>query len=218
MTIAAAATSLAPTALSRPTPMPTAETRPIRVLLAEDDAEVRATLADLLAALGHEVVATASGGREAVALAVVHRPDAVLLDVHMPEGTGLEAAVELARALPGVAVVLVSGDPALRLTDADVLASTAVAYLPKPTPPAALDATLRLAVARGQALMAAREEAERAVRQLEERKVIERAKGILMRRTGASEEEAYAILRRSSQDRSVPIAELARVILESEPR
>ena len=64
MTIAA--TSLAPTALSRPTPMPTAETRPIRVLLAEDDAEVRATLADLLTALGHEVVATAAGGRSPV--------------------------------------------------------------------------------------------------------------------------------------------------------
>jgi response regulator NasT len=65
--------------------------------------------------------------------------------------------------------------------------------------------------------MAAREETERAVRQLEERKLIERAKGILMRRTGLSEQDAYSLLRRSSQERSMPIAELARVVLESEP-
>jgi AmiR/NasT family two-component response regulator len=197
--------------------MSTAEPSPIRVLLAEDDADSRATLTELLTALGHDVVATATGGREAVELAATLCPDAVLLDVHMPGGTGLEAASELARTLPGLAVVLLSGDPALRLTEADVLASAAVAYLPKPTPPAALDATLRLAVARGRALAAAREEAGAARRQLEERKLIERAKGILMRRTGVTEQEAYAILRRSSQDRSVPMAEIARTIIASEP-
>lgn len=195
----------------------TATSPPIRVLIAEDDDATRATIAELLDALGHEVVAAASGGHEAVALALQHRPDAVLLDVHMPGGSGLDAAVELARAMPGLAVVLVSGDATLRLTEADVLECAAVAYLPKPVPPASLDATLRLAVARGRALHAARQDAEAARRELEERKTIERAKGVLMRRTGASEQEAYAILRRSSQDRSVPMIDIARAVLESEP-
>ena len=63
----------------------------------------------------------------------------------------------------------------------------------------------------------AREDAERARVQLENRKLIERAKGILMRRTGSSEQEAYSILRRTSQDRSVPMVEIAKAVLESEP-
>ena len=196
---------------------PASSTPAIRVVLAEDDPVARDTTTDLLVALGYEVVATASGGRAAVQLAMEHHPDAVLLDVHMPEGSGLEAAAELARALPGVAVVLVSGDAELRLADADVYQSTAVAYLSKPVPPASLDATLRLAVARGRALAGARREAAEARRELENRKIVERAKGVLMRRMGATEQEAYAVLRRSSQDRSLPMVEIARAVLDSEP-
>lgn len=191
--------------------------RVIRVVLADDDPVARAMVADLLSALGHEVVAVAAGGREAVELALQHQPDAVLLDVHMPDGSGLDAAAELARALPGMAVVLVSGDAELRLTDVEVFESTAVAYLPKPVPPASLDATLRLAVARGRSLAAARRDALEARRALEERKLVERAKGVLMRRMGATEQEAYAVLRRSSQDRSLPMVEIARAVLASEP-
>lgn len=197
--------------------MPVSTTPALRVVLGEDDPITLETTTDLLVALGHDVVATATGGRAAVELALEHHPDAVLLDVHMPEGSGLEAATELARALPGVAVVLVSGDAELRLADADVYQSTAVAYLSKPVPPASLDATLRLAVARGRALAAARHEAAEARADLENRKVVERAKGVLMRRMGATEQEAYAVLRRSSQDRSLPMVEIARAVLESEP-
>ncbi|HEY0971216.1 MAG TPA: response regulator [Gemmatimonadales bacterium] len=197
--------------------VPDSSSQVIRVVLADDDPVAREMVADLLSALGHEVVATAAGGREAVGLALEHHPDAVLLDVHMPDGSGLDAAVELARALPGTAVVLVSGDAELRLTDIEVYESTAVAYLPKPVPPASLDATIRLAVARGRSLAAARREAVEARGALEERKIVERAKGVLMRRMGATEQEAYAVLRRSSQDRSLPMVEIARAVLASEP-
>jgi response regulator NasT len=135
----------------------------------------------------------------------------------MPDGSGIEAAEQIARAQPGVAVVLFSGDQDLMLSEHEVMSTAAIAYLPKPTPPAQLDATIRLAVARGRALNSAREDAERARVQLENRKLIERAKGILMRRTGSSEQEAYSILRRTSQDRSVPMVEIAKAVLESEP-
>ncbi|HEU4631818.1 MAG TPA: ANTAR domain-containing protein, partial [Gemmatimonadaceae bacterium] len=93
----------------------------------------------------------------------------------------------------------------------------ALAYLPQPVPPAVVDATVRLARARSRELARAQREAAEARRQLENRKVIERAKGILMRRTGASEEEAYSVLRRTSQDNSVPMVEIARAVLASEP-
>ena len=156
-------------------------------------------------------------GTEAIAQARQLAPDAVLLDMHMPGANGVQAAEEIAQALPGTAVVLVTGDLSLSLSTADVLRSTAVALLPKPTPPPTLDATLRMAVTRARELIEARREAAEARQQLEERKLIERAKGILMRRTGSSEQEAYRIMQRSSQDRSVRMVDIARAVIESEP-
>ena len=189
----------------------------IRVLVAEDNALERSTLVDLLGVLGHMVVAEVDSGAEAILKARQFTPDAVLLDVHMPGANGVQAAEEIALALPGTAVVLVTGDLSLTLSSADVLRSTAVALLAKPTPPATLDATLRMAVIRARELLTARKEAADAKHQLESRKLIERAKGILMRRTASSEQEAYRIMQRSSQDRSVPMVDIARAVIDSEP-
>ncbi len=189
----------------------------IRVLVAEDNALERSTLVDLLGALGHMVVAEVESGTAAIEKAQQFTPDAVLLDMHMPGASGVQAAEEIANALPGTAVVLITGDLSLTLSTADVLRSTAVALLPKPTPPTTLDATLRMAVTRARELIEARREAAEARQQLEARKLIERAKGILMRRTGSSEQEAYRIMQRSSQDRSVRMVDIARAVIESEP-
>ncbi|WP_396222231.1 ANTAR domain-containing response regulator [Gemmatimonas sp.] len=189
----------------------------IRVLVAEDNALERSTLVDLLGALGHMVVAEVDSGTAAIEKAQQFTPDAVLLDMHMPGATGVQAAEGIASALPGTAVVLITGDLSLTLSTADVLRSTAVALLPKPTPPTTLDATLRMAVTRARELLAARREAAEAKEQLENRKLIERAKGILMRRTGSSEQEAYRIMQRSSQDRSVRMVDIARAVIDSEP-
>jgi len=196
--------------------MPEPSTR-IRVLIAEDDDNARALLTDLLGTLGHTVVAEVSTGREAFDRAMDVVPDVVLLDVHMPDGSGIEAAERITKSIPGVAVVLFSGDHTLTLTDRDVTATAAIAFLPKPAPPRVLDSTIRLAATRAKELMAARQDAESARQALENRKTIERAKGILMRRTGSSEQEAYRILQRTSQDRSVPMVEIARAVLASEP-
>ena len=194
------------------------ETQPrIRVLIAEDDENARSVLIDLLAALGHLVVAEAGTGREAIDRAIEIGPDVVLLDVHMPDGSGIEAAEKITSRFPNIAVVLFSGDQAISLSERDITATAAIAFLPKPTPPKILDSTLRLAVTRARELSSARKDASDARQQLENRKVIERAKGILMRRTGSSEQEAYRILQRTSQDRSVPMVEIAKAVLASEP-
>ncbi|MBL0171975.1 MAG: ANTAR domain-containing protein [Gemmatimonadaceae bacterium] len=189
----------------------------IRVLVAEDNALERSTLVDLLSALGHMVVAEVASGAEAIERAQQLTPDAVLLDVHMPGASGVEAADAIAHALPGTAVVLITGDLSLSLSSADALRSTAVALLAKPTPPTTLDATLRMAVMRARELLEAKREAAEAKEQLEARKLIERAKGILMRRTGSSEQEAYRIMQRSSQDRSVRMVDIAKAVIDSEP-
>src|SRR6185312_3876044 len=132
----------------------------IRVLVAEDDDNARALMLELLETLGHTVVAEVATGREAFERAMDVVPDVVLLDVHMPDGSGIEAAERITQNVPGVAVVLYSGDQGLTLTDRDVTA--AVAFLPKPSPPRVLDSTIRLAATRAKELMAARQDAESA--------------------------------------------------------
>ena len=189
----------------------------VRVLVADDDGEGRALLVNMLSSLGHEIVAEAASGRDAVALAQQEHPDVVLLDVHMPDGSGIDAAKQITAASPGTAVVLFTGDHSLRLTEREVLETAAISMLAKPTPRKTLDSALRLAVARARALHAARQDATAARQQLEDRKLIERAKGVLQRRTGLTEQEAYKIMQRSSQDRSVPMAQIAREVLRSEP-
>lgn len=191
--------------------------RPLRVLLAEDDENARSLVADLLRSFGHDVVAAVASGRAAVEQARLTTPDVVLLDVHMPDGSGIAAATEIARARPEIAVVLFTGDPSVTLGAEEVSGTAAVAFLSKPVSPASLDSSVRLAASRSRELAAARREAAGAREELEKRKVIERAKGMLMRRTGSTEQEAYRILQRTSQDRAVPMVEIARAVLASEP-
>jgi two-component system, response regulator PdtaR len=190
---------------------------PVRVLVADDDGEARALLVSMLSSLGHEVVAEVGTGRDAVAYARTHLPDVVLLDVHMPDGDGIEAAKQITGDAPATAVVLFTGDPTLALSADDVIETSAITMIPKPTPKATLDNTLRLAVARVRAFDAARREASDAKQALEDRKAIERAKGLLQRRTGCSEQEAYRILQRTSQDKSQRMVDVAMDVLRSEP-
>jgi response regulator NasT len=188
----------------------------LRVLLAEDDDDARALLVESLTALGHTVVAVA-GARDAVAQAAIAAPDVLLLDVHLGDGSGVEAARAIAAELPGVAVLLYTGDQSLTLSASDLADSTAVSLLAKPTPPNTLDAALRLAAGRARALADATRDAEAARAALEARKTIERAKGVLMRRAGCGEDEAYRVLQRTSQDRATSMVEVARAVLASEP-
>jgi AmiR/NasT family two-component response regulator len=189
---------------------------PVRVLVADDDGEGRALLVTMLSSLGHHIVAEVGSGHDAVASAQAETPDAVLLDVHMPDGSGIEAAKEIAAMLPGTAVLLFTGDHTLRLSDREVVETSAITILAKPTPRKTLESALRLAVAKAQALNAARDAAAKAKQELEERKTVERAKGILMRR-GVTEQVAYEIMRRQSQDKSMRMVDIARDILKTEP-
>lgn len=188
-----------------------------RVLVVDDEQAARESLGELLVSLGHIVVDAVANAADAETRARDLNPDAVLMDVHLPGASGIEAAQSISLALPGVAIVLISGDDTIQLTDAEADASGAVAFLAKPVPPRVLDSTIRLAVARTGALRQARQEAANLKQMLEHRKVIERAKGILMRRTACSEPEAYRILQRSSQDRSRRMVDIARTVLDSEP-
>ena len=190
---------------------------PVRVLVADDDEEGRDVLVAMLASLGHDIVAEVGSGRDAVVLAQSVTPDAVLLDVFMPDGSGIDAAKEITAALPATAVLLFTGDHTLRLSDQDVVETAAITLLAKPVPRQTLESALRLAVMKAKSLEEARIDAQRARRMLQERKLVEQAKGVLMRRTGQTEQVTYEIMRRMSQDRSVPMTQIALEILRTEP-
>lgn len=188
----------------------------IRVLLADDDVQVQKILVEVLRGFGHDVVAVAGTGAEAIEHTLAEKPDVVLLDVHMPDGSGLDAARRIARDCPDVAVILFTGDESLTLSDEDADESSAIAFLRKPTPPVVLDSQVRLAHRRAGVIREARRIADEALSALEERKLVERAKGVLMRRTGGSEELAYRILQRTSQERSMRMIDIARAILAND--
>jgi len=188
----------------------------VRVLIAEDDADLRGVLSRDLSATGNVVVGEASTMSEAIDRVKELCPDVLLLDAHLGPSKMLDVAKTLAHDSPNVAVIFLCGDATFVL-DGDVAGTTAVAVLPSSSPASVLDSSIRLAAQRTRELRSAREEVAQVKQQLENRKAIERAKGILMRRTGLSEQEAYRILQRTSQDRSVPMVDVAREVLESEP-
>lgn len=188
----------------------------VRILIAEDDADLRVKLSSGLRAVGHVVVGEADTLADALARAHELIPDVLLLDAHLGPTRIMEAAQTIAHDSPSVAVVFLCGGSTFTLAG-DVGGTTAIAVLPSNSPPQLLDSTIRLAACRSRELRTARNEVAEVRQQLENRKAIERAKGILMRRTGLSEQEAYRILQRTSQDRSVPMVDVAREVLESEP-
>ena len=188
----------------------------VRILIAEDDTELRGTLRRNLSASGHVIVGEASTMNEAIDRARELVPDVLLLDAHLGPSQIVEAAKTLAHDQPGIAVIFLCGETSFSL-EGDVAGTTAIAVLPSSSPASVLESSIKLALHRARELRSAREEVAEVRKQLENRKAIERAKGILMRRTGLSEQEAYRILQRTSQDRSVPMVDVAREVLDSEP-
>lgn len=165
----------------------------------------------MLERAGFEVVAEARDGREAVALAAEHRPDLAVMDVKMPELDGIEAARQMLeqRQIPIVMLTAFS-EAALvgRAVDAGVFG-----YLVKPFRESDLLPAIEAARARHAELQALRDEAGSLRDALEARKLIERAKGLLMEKDGLSEGEAFARLRGASQQTGTPLRDVAEAIL-----
>jgi response regulator NasT len=188
----------------------------VRVLIGEDDADLRGALSRHLGAAGHLIVGEAATMTDVLDRTRELVPDVLLLDAHLGPTRMVEVAQTLARETPSVAVIFLCGESGFAL-EGDDAGTTAISVLPSTSPPQVMDSSIRLAAHRARELCIARAELAEVRQQLENRKTIERAKGILMRRTGLSEQEAYRILQRTSQDRSVPMVDVAREVLESEP-
>jgi AmiR/NasT family two-component response regulator len=178
-----------------------------RVVIAEDEAVVRMGVRAILEEAGYRVVGEAANGEECLRQVQELDPDLVVLDVRMPAPDGIEVARRLRETAPRPVVFLTA------FKDRDLLEAAAAAgafgYVVKPVVGAELLAALELAWARWQELQDAREA-------LETRKLVERAKGVLMRRLGLGEEEAYRLLQRRSRNLRRPMREVAQAVLVHE--
>ena len=187
-------------------------TSPRRVLIAEDEALIRLDLAEMLAEEGFEVVGEAGDGEEAVALAIKLKPDLVILDVKMPKKDGIDAAAEIVAGQIAPVVMLTAfsqRDLIERARDAG-----AMAYLVKPFSPADLLPAIELAVARYAEMVALREEVSDVTARLETRKLIDRAKGLLMTNQKMTEPEAFRWIQRTAMDRRTSMQAVAQAVLE----
>ncbi len=183
----------------------------LRLLVAEDDDAVRTALVHMLESLGLQVVAQARDGREAVRLAELTRPELLLLDIRMPHMDGLEAAKAITenQLLP-IVIITAHTDQNLIQQASEI---GAFGYLVKPVTRERLLAAISTAQARFSDLQLLREEVGDLERALESRKLVERAKGVIMRDMHVGEQDAYRWLRLTSSRSNQKLAEVARRIV-----
>ena len=168
-------------------------------------------MAEAVGLQGGTVVGNGSRVEDAVRLVDKHRPDVLLLAVGLPDGDGVDAAKQVMTALPCPIVLLTSHadtEVASRAVDAGVLA-----FLVKPLRAEELGPALDVAVSRFRELEAVRKENEALKQKLEARKLVDRAKGVLMTRLGLSEPEAFRRIQKTAMDTRKTMAEVARALL-----
>ena len=184
-----------------------------RVLVAEDEALIRLDLVEMLREEGYQVVGEAGDGEEAVKLAGDLRPDLVILDVKMPKMDGIEAASVIAKDRIAPVVILTAfsqRDLVERARDAG-----AMAYLVEPVAKRDLVPAVELAMSRFSELQALENEVASLTDRLETRKVIERAKGLLMSAQGLTEPEAFRWIQRTAMDRRTTMKAVAEAVVDS---
>ncbi len=187
-------------------------TAPKRVLIAEDEALIRLDLSEMLAEEGFDVVGQAVDGEQAVTMANDLRPDLVIMDVKMPKKDGIDAAAEIVGEQIAPVVILTAfsqRELIERARDAG-----AMAYLVKPFSKSDLLPAIELAVARYAETTALRAEVADISQRLEARKIIDRAKGLLMTHQKMTEPEAFRWIQRTAMDRRTSMQAVANAVLE----
>ena len=183
----------------------------LRIAVAEDETDMREFYQRILPTLGHEVVGTAKDGRELIELCRRVEPDLVIADIAMPGMDGLEATEAIYNERP-VAVVLVSAHYDKNLIQRAQL-NYVMAYLVKPVTEADLQTSLAIASERFAQFQNVLDESRSLRQALQDRKVIERAKGIIMQAAQVSELEAFRRLQKMSWDKNLKMAEVASSIV-----
>jgi AmiR/NasT family two-component response regulator len=186
----------------------------LRIAVADDEPDMRDYFQKCLTRLGHQVVAIAADGNELVEKCRTAAPDLVITDIKMPDMDGIDAATRLYRERP-VPVILVSA-----FHDATLIeraeADHILGYLVKPIKQADLVPAIALAMRRFEQFETLRREAADLRQALEDRKVIERAKGVLMKRANLDEQDAFRRLQKLASEKSRKLIDIAQMVLVAE--
>jgi AmiR/NasT family two-component response regulator len=188
-------------------------TETIRVIIAEDEALIRLDLKEMLEEEGYSVVAEVGDGQQAVDRATELRPDLVILDIQMPVLDGLSAAEQIASARIAPVIVLTAfsqRELVERARDAG-----AMAYLVKPFSKNDLVPAIEVARARFSEMTALDSEVRTLEERLETRKVVEKAKGLLMAEQGITEAEAFRWIQRTAMNQRTSMKALAQSIVDA---
>ena len=180
-----------------------------RILVAEDETLIRMDLVEMLTEAGYEVVAEANNGEEAIALAIEHKPDLAILDVQMPVLDGISAAEKIIAIAPVLMLTAFSQRELVdRARDAGVMA-----YVVKPFTISDLVPAIEIAISRHTQMRSLADEVADLHERLETRKVIDRAKGILMKALNLTEPEAFSWIQRAAMDRRITVKEVAEAVI-----
>jgi response regulator NasT len=189
-------------------------TQALRIVVADDEADMRDYFKKVLPRLGHTVVGAAQDGRELVEQSRKLEPDLVITDIKMPELDGIEAATALYQHRP-VPVIVVSAHH-----DAELIKRAAadhvMGYLVKPIKQPDLEPVIGLTMKQFEQFQALRREAADLRQALEDRKIIERAKGILMKKVKLDEQDAFRRVQKLARDKNLKLVEIARMLVLSD--
>ena len=186
----------------------------LRIAIAEDEHELLIDLEETLHEFGHQVVAKANNGRELVQLCRETRPDLVITDIKMPEMDGLEAAEQIRNENP-LPIIILSAYHASEFVER-ALKENVLAFLVKPLSDQSLKTSIALVMHRFKEFHVLQQQAVDLQQALEDRKIIERAKGIIMSRAELSEQDAFRRLQLLSSQKNRKLVEIARTIVDAE--
>jgi response regulator NasT len=182
---------------------------PVRIVVAEDEALIRMDLVEMLAEAGYEVIAQASDGAQAIELVQEHKPDLAILDVKMPVLDGISAAEEIIATCPVLMLTAFSQRELVdRARDAGVMA-----YVLKPFTINDLVPAIEIAISRHLQMKSLADEVADLHERLETRKIIDRAKGILMAALNLSEPQAFSWIQKAAMDRRLTMKEVAQAVI-----
>ena len=182
-----------------------------RVLVIDDHEPSRKILIDTLSQGGYQIAGEGATGNTAVALTTTTLPDVVLMAVGLPDVDGIQAARNIMRTKPVPIVLITSHYDATTVERATK--SGAMGYLIKPVRDREVTPTIELAISRFQDFVSLQQENETLKENLEGRKVIERAKGMLMEQKALTEEQAYSLIKKASMNMRKPMVDVAEAII-----
>ena len=181
----------------------------IKILVAEDETIIRLDLVEMLTEAGYEVVAQAENGAVAIELAKQHKPDLAILDVRMPEVDGITAAEQIISIAPVLMLTAFSQRELVeRARDAGVMA-----YVVKPFSINDLLPAIEIAISRHRQMKSLEAEVADIYERLETRKIIDRAKGILMKAMNLSEPESFSWIQKTAMDRRISMKDVAKAVI-----